>query len=411
MSGTGRSNLRVNGRGADVNWFKGGENIFSYRQWFRTMNSVNERFDLSTTSSSTPTYGEKVTFEADKRGDQLGKMELIFSRAALVGGATPSFNDWEGYSTIDRVEYIYNNKLVYRSYGDQMHKELVQKKSQEERDAMGEAQFGGKTLAERITNGTISYIWYCDLMVPWDHIRKQIPMIALPNKLTVDVYFKKLSECARGSPTSCTINSVKLRAHYIHIPQVMRSNLFNQVNSTVNGVAIKIATEEHQLKDPIASGFSGEHRIRLRNIKNAVFVTDLLLRPQAAVDSSATLDLWDFRLCDRFWFEDNGTRITVKTEMNDTATAPKYGLYSDNIRMHPLGEVGQNIHSFAFCEKELVEKSEDDCWGSRNFSRYNNPEIVLEFDSATSVAQYVDIWADIHNLLIFQKGDFRRYLL
>jgi hypothetical protein len=126
--------------------------------------------------------------------------------------------------------------------------------------------------------------------------------------------------------------------------------------------------------------------------------------------------LWNFLSADRFWLNDNGSQITNKIEWNETAFN-QFGIYYDHVKMWPKAQPGNNIGALAFCENELVEASDDDCFGSRTIGKYNNPEIIAEFDSgsaastAISGAAYWDIWADVHNLLIYQAGDLRKYLL
>lgn len=85
------------------------------------------------------------------------------------------------------------------------------------------------------------------------------------------------------------------------------------------------------------------------------------------MDDTTQLDLWNFQIPDRFWWEDSGSEITAKVEMQDTPNlANQYGIYHDQAHMHPYGVVGLKIPTNAFCELRLVEKSRDDCFGSRN---------------------------------------------
>ena len=62
MGSQGRSNLNVNGRGQDVNWFRDGENIYQYRDWFKAVNYVTERFDITPVQSGTVAYGGQHVF-------------------------------------------------------------------------------------------------------------------------------------------------------------------------------------------------------------------------------------------------------------------------------------------------------------------------------------------------------------
>lgn len=425
---TGRSNLNVNERGVDVNWFRGGKDIHEYEQWHRTYNFIPERFDI-TTYTTAIAYGSTFSFEVDKRGDHWGKTELVLTRPAVTVATNPRFNDWEGYSSIDIVRFWYSNKNFLEIRGEQLYREVMKEKHDKTRSAMAQMQYGFLSDADRRTQANTQTTWVADLMVPWEHLNKRIPMIALPNKIKVDVTLKPLTNCCyvqSGTPT-CVPTSATLRVYMNHLTQAKRDHLFNHVNSG-NGVAVKITTPEFHLRESVsavANSTYSKQRIKIRNIKNAVYKMDVVLRNQTDVDNTAgnTLNLWNFNPINtgtnphlsRFWFEDNGNQITNKIEVQDSTTgtsAAAYGVVLDQIRMHPDGVLGLQVPSICFPEPEFVEHSRDGCFGSRNFSKYNNPEFVFEFDLGNNnTPQYLDLWADVHNLLIYQRGDLRRYLI
>jgi hypothetical protein len=246
-------------------------------------------------------------------------------------------------------------------------------------------------------------------------------MICLPNKIQVEVNLKTIGKAAfytAGTPNAL-FSSAYLRIWGIHLEQNERNQLYTLINSG-NGIAVKTLTKEFHLREAVtASATYSKQRIRLRNVKNSCVKLDLVLREQRHVDTAATLDLWNFQRASRFWIEDSGSQVTNKIPWQDStdgSTAATYGTDFYNRRMHPKGEIGLYVASLAFCEPEFVPLSKDDCYGSRSLYRYNNPEVVIEFDantpdSGSSQALYLDIWGHIHNLLIFQKGDLRKYLV
>jgi hypothetical protein len=151
MSGTGRSNLSLQGRGPDVNWFKTPINHFAPRAWGTGINHIVEFFDLSpTNNAATYAYGNMITFEVDKRVDQWGKAELIMTRAADTSSATAlAFNDYEAHSSVDYVDYKYNNKIFHRSYGEELLKDLLQERDSIEREVQAKLAYGNLTQAQR----------------------------------------------------------------------------------------------------------------------------------------------------------------------------------------------------------------------------------------------------------------------
>ena len=103
MSGPGRSNLNVNGRGQDANWFRNPYNPFAYQPFVGAVNHIDEIFEISPVSVGYQ-FGGEVDFELDKRGDLLGRIELVINRSAVTASTgTPYINEWEVYSMIDKI--------------------------------------------------------------------------------------------------------------------------------------------------------------------------------------------------------------------------------------------------------------------------------------------------------------------
>ena len=70
-----------------------------------------------------------------------------------------------------------------------------------------------------------------------------------------------------------------------------------------------------------------------------------------------------------------------------------------------------NVPTFSLCLPEFVEKSHHDCFGSRNMSAYNNPELVIVYDQSVGGATYqIDVFAHIHNYLCIANADIQQYL-
>lgn len=71
-----------------------------------------------------------------------------------------------------------------------------------------------------------------------------------------------------------------LRCKYIHLMQDNRDAKYLQVNHE-NGVAVKITSKEYHLREnsQLSTGaFTGRARLTVRNIKNAVYKTNLVFR-------------------------------------------------------------------------------------------------------------------------------------
>jgi len=416
---TGRQNLANQGRGPDALWFDEEGDIHDFKGWARSHNYIPETFDIQPNQVNY-TYGNIVTFEIDKRGDAMGRNELFVTRGAVTNsdvGSTNSFVDFEGYASIQVVRYYYSNKLFFEQWGEDLMVKWYQR-SPQERTSIAAGQYGGRTEIERQLNTAAQYTWSMDLEIPWEEMSKHIPMIALPNKIRVDVQFNPLSKCLKTSSTVLTplvaISNMFLRVHMHHFEHQKRGKRFSETN-TGNGVATKMLTREYHQRQ-LLSPLTKTQTYRIRNIKNSVTEFTFFVRAQSDVDTQATLNPWNFIRPSRFWFQDNGQQVTNKIEIKDStdgSTAAAWGLNFYRQRIHPVGVVAPNLPTMTFLEEELTEASENDAHGSRYFAKYNNPELVVEFDTAIqpTVNCYIDMYADVHNLVIYQKGDIRRYLL
>ena len=124
--------------------------------------------------------------------------------------------------------------------------------------------------------------------------------------------------------------------------------------------------------------------------------------------TSGTLNPFNFQdlLQLTFWLEDNGMQITDFFVLDD------YSKYLENARAYPGMEPGNwPIMMLNLCPPDLVLASEDDCFGSRCISKYNNPEFVCSWvNTVPNNAMYLDIWALTHQIIIQHKGDFRKFL-
>lgn len=417
MADKGRSNLVVNERGPDVNWFGGGQDIYANRQWYRTKNTIEEQFDMDVVSNGYA-YGQTHVFELDKRGDKLHEIDLVVNRGALSvsggsGNTYSRFQDWEGYRNIKEIRVIYSNKTFCKLYGEKQLREVLEETPAPLRNTLAAEALGQKTVAERNALAAASNIvTIVKLRVPWRKISKGLAMIALPNKLRIEVELAALTDICQydgtGVTPACTVNSVKLRTHYVHMKQEDRTALFQKVMA--KGIYNKICTGEYHWKEIVAANQT-KFPLRLRNIRNASYRIVGHMVAQSSIDSASSRDFSAYILPARIYMTDNGTAVTDTVECNDATNNFNYNLLNKRIA-HPNHKSGLNTFELYFCPKQFVEKSEDDCYGSRNISKYNNPEFVLEWDATSpSVASYLYLTSDIHNIQIEQKGDFRVYLM
>jgi hypothetical protein len=406
---TGRTNFSTMERGADVEFF-GSYDTMKERPYIKSKAAIREQFDI-TPVNATNAYGQDTTFELDKRADRLGKIELIIDRGATVGAVGRAFNDWEGFAAIESFEVYYSNKLLHSAYGEELYHMMDREDDINPRAAQAAMQHGDKSLAQRQALALISARTVTRLRVPWEQIKRRLAMVALPNKIRFVVRLKALALAGNGITSVASGPSLTLRCQYYHLKQADRRALWAMSSSSEDGITTKYAHNEYHRREAIASGTS-QFVLKVRNIKNAVFDLWGVVRLQSQVNTPGSIDLWTVIAPTSFYLRDNGSAVTEEIFVKDQAGQGSYGKYVQNFETHPeSAQLGQNYFTIAFCDNELVVASDTDCFGSRLFNKYNNLELVLNFDPADlPSAAYLDLYGRIHNLMITKQGDLRRFL-
>jgi len=404
MSGTGSVNLRVNKTGADAVFF-GNTDVQQNRAWIAHVNTIDERFDIPTNNgiNAIPGSGD-VIFEIDYRGDLLNNVALRFVRGELNKGVSTYARpvDWEALHCIESIEWRYSNRTFFVQQGKDLYKRIKQEKTIEQRTALGKVMGGNLSQTERDAR-TGAQQYHVDLMCPWENLEQSIVMSALPQKIQVHVRFaptRRWTQSDQGGVT-CQFTNLNLRTHFTHYENGKAQEKFNSTRG--KGLDFKVATLEYHHGVRIPAGTT-KFRYQLKNFKNQIY--NIRATILSVPDSEGPVaNPTNFILPDRVWLEDNGTPIINIQEVKTD------GLYIQNPRCWPDGAVGEPIVNIPLCKQEFVRHCRTDCFGGRTFARYNNPEIVIEFNTPTAADLIVDIDGMCHNILTQDKGDLRILLL
>lgn len=447
----GRSNLLPNQVGPHIPFWQNAKDFFQYPGWENHVNHVYEEFDIVSDQTSV-TRGTKQTFQIDRRGDRLTSIDLIFQRtgASGTGGA---FEDWEPYAAIDNVEIYYNNKLIWRKRMEKRVLDIMEKCTPEERAALARLGNGDLSYNERVVTYAADFsspkTMTVSLGVPWEKLQKSICMLGLPNKIRVEVNWKTFAQCtvnpSASSLTDATTRTAYLKCGFWHLPEDLRQHHFAQVQSPT-GLRYKILTEEFQIGESFSCGASvtsGTFNavVRLTNIRNSVVAFKSILRHKPNVSTDTTRDSFHM-LGHDVYLRDNGSQVTdtalyqfAESELPITSGTRAYHKWriGNQINPHHPTAHGAKTTRVLFCPPKVYPMSEDHCFGSRNISGYNNPEYYLSISvgadtdyhgvrtlkkiyladgsipssSDTSSDYEIDIYGEIHNILIQKQGDLR----
>lgn len=449
----GRSNLLPNQVGPHVPFWANAKDMFQYPGWENHVNHVYEEFDITSDQTSI-VRGTKQVFQVDRRGDRLTTMDLIIQRnGATRSGTGGCFEDWEAYSTIDYVDIFYNNKLVWRKRMEKRVLDIMERCTAQERAALARLGNGDLSYNERVITYAADFsspkVLVCSFGVPWEKLNKSICMLGLPNKIRVEVNWKNFADCC-NNPNNATLTDAStrtatLRCGFYHLPEDLRQFHFAQTQSAT-GLRYKILTEETQIGETMtAQSSSFSQAIRLTTIRNSAVSIKSIVRQTENVTSNLYRDLFHF-LAHDVYIRDNGSQVTdqanyqfIESELPITSGTRAYHKWKIPSAMYPHHPTrhGAGVTRILFCPPKTYAMSEDHCFGSRNISGYNNPEYFMPItvgavgdyygivaskkiynadgsmtilagpaDNVSSNFQ-IDIYAEIHNILIQKQGDLR----
>lgn len=415
MSGSGRQHLGVNKTGYDVPFFENAERLIQYREPMTHENHVNEQIDYSPVSSQTSyQYGSTIKFQIDRKADYCGQLEFIMTRSEDKTGNPNSqvaFLDFEGYQSIDYVDVYSDNVVPFRFYMEHLLIDLLQEGDENARHIAADCTYGYRLPQERVQLALIPVTTVTKLRLPFDSHDRLIPAHTFASKLNIDITLKPLKDCCKNSfASSFIISNPILRCQGTHLEKKSKDEDYAKVWGQF-GLPIKIKDREYHKREFI-DATAGIKRIKLTNIKNAVYNMKFYIRNNADLTNNAQLATLNFQTCSTFWLEENHNRITPVFEFNDPSqpTTSDYSVTCNNHKMFPHGMKGLLIGDIPFCPHEFVRASEKDCFGSRLFSGYNNLELVLNFINAPSQAQVIDVIGEIHQYAIWHNGMLRPYV-
>lgn len=397
-------NLPAAAQGASAN-FVGGHDHFQYEGWNKFEPYFEEEAVYSPINNTTVVTGGTASFDLERRHPFLrGDTEFTFTASAIAGNAGARFNDWTGFDLIDRIEFVYNNKRFWQETGERMRWKTATRFNAESRTAIALAVGGNLTDVERTALALAPQTFTVPIWVPWRKLKKQLPMIGIPNKIRVNV-FMKAANLACFAPIApfnqtWTYSNVTLRVEGNDIDETKKAKYWN---ASKQGITIKTVEFESHVRELVPAGTT-TFRLKIRNIKNDAYLMYFTLRQRVALDDAQQRDPWDFFLCQDYRLEDSNQ------PMFDTVNTARF-FKTQWHQLFPDAENNTGYHVIWFCPKALVRASEDDCYGSRAMVHYNNPELVITFAAPTASDLYLDLVGEVHNSIISKAGDVRQYLL
>ncbi len=398
-------NLAAAAQGASAN-FVGGLDHFQYMAYSKAEPYYEEETVYSPINNTQVVAGGKIDFDLERRNTFMrGATEFRITVSSVTnnGGLVFRFSDFTALELIDRIEWVYNNKKIWQENPERMLFKLRTRFNASQRTPITQGLGGGLTDLERRALATTTQSFIVPIWTPWRKFKKQLPMVGIPNKIRVSFFMKPFTQVGLTSVVphvhTWTYSNVTLRTEGNDVDEKKKNFHWN---ASKDGLVIKTVDFEEHRREIIPSGTS-TFRLKIRNVKNDCFNLYFVLRLVAALDDPTVRDPWGYLTAASWQIVDGNQPMT------DLIT------YQDFVRtqwseMYPDAESDLGYHCIPFCPRAFVRLSDDDCYGSRAFVHYNNPELVINFASPTAANIYLDLVGEIHNQLIFKLGDIRPLL-
>ncbi len=445
---TGRSNFSVQGRDIAAP-FIGDTPVYPRtNNYSATKPIVEERMELPT-SSITNTAGSFSYFEIGRPMDCSREWYIQYDRAAgtNTSGDTPYFEDWEVYSSIQDYRIIYNNKIVWSRKGEQLIEDMKNGwylESDKELTGWAALQNGMLTVKERQARFLQAQTGLkAPMQLPWRHIHKSLPHLALPNKIRVEIWWNTDNQCVHQPATSGVVvgakTNLKLVQDTYHLLENERGKLYYQIYDGTLPYQIKTIDHEYEWRygwtaTTGTANADATVTLTIRNLRNNAVAIRAKLQYQDHVDVAQALDRQKEIPIRDIVFNNQGKPVTVSASARGGSSqqnSQSLLLHRDNLKRFPKAAPGSLLYYVAFCPDEYVTASEHNCFGSRTISKYANPDCKITYNasfnsvmpfadmaaaqspaySVSLTRMYLTLTSYVHQIIYMGQSDFRRYFL
>ncbi len=399
--------------------------------WTRAIPSLQEKFltDPSTGSSTNLSWSNTapnfVEFDIKRRShaDYLSgptwlSLRFNATAASTAYGAEYYGVDNLGAMMIDKVEFIYNTRVLTRVYGWELPEWYNTLPSAEATAARVGCGGGFSDDPETIT-ARKQYLQQADnylkirLFTPWENYRQGIWVYALPTALTVRVTFlpnsRFIAHTSTTAPTATYVDRMNLYTEGTHYLEAYRQGMYNSLYGA-GALSTKIYTTDVEFPTALTSStttFSSTVAVPLRQLANSCYLFRVnayylgFQTPQT--NSSGANTVYEAAPSEYLPIE-NIKLVDGALQITDTYYyRPKGGLTAkctqqeqldwliDPPRIFPESAVGRKQALIPFCHPVLCEASNyDGAFGTIVPRRYTAPEIVIKLPDETATGSARD---------------------
>lgn len=384
-------------------WQKPTDSPFQNRGWRSLTNHALRTRPIDPINGSV-SYGGKATYRFDRSCFQRGTLQLKVVRSALTGqgGATfARFQDYEGYTMIEKVTMSYGQNLLYEISGDAMLLKHM-KRHWLQKDHFDDVIFGNKSAAERNALAAAAQTLYVDLPLPHtvDH-EFWLPQTALAHEVEINVYFRQLSAITQtdgASYPTASITQAQLISKDLHVMNDEKKGYLTQLTQSV-GKNFRILEFEVQ-QERLAAGAT-VYNILLTSFKGAC--AELFVTIRTETQLSATLPTTNQ---DRTAYIPFG-RIGL-TSGSVVVIDEKDQEYIEKVEnpVHHANLPGQNIyhHSFSIMDPMNPHIAS----GHKTWASMTTPKLTITFPAAAASNLIVDVYSLSNNIWSMSAGELKR---
>jgi len=318
-----------------------------------------------------------------------------------TGGTFARFVDYEGYYTVEWVQYIQGTELLYRRESNHSMLEYHLDLDEKEQIIENNLAYAAKSPTERNILAASTQEVYIDLKPWWEKIAAtylKTGLIGTPIRLKIKI--RALNDLVQtdGTAVSCTLNDITILSDTFSV--MSNEKAYHLAESLKQG-GKHYRVNEWQFQDEILDTGASSFKIKLDNFtlpacRLQFFLIDtaneVRIPPNPTNTYTTFVPVYRYKMTAG---QDDVTRWTYDRE----------GVYILGGRN--MAYPGARIYSIPWSLKPGDARI---CSGHKTPARMNNPLLLLEFAGILTSPLHLYIFTDTNNIVTQTGASFKRIL-
>ena len=374
------------------------------------------------------TYGATSEFKIPIAFDKLGSIVLAWDQGPLTttGGTFRRFCDWFALALIEKIEFIFDNTVVFVHFPEKKYLRTQKFVSTEERDNQAACLFGNLSTTQRNALSPTTQEVIFEVPFQWTLAPdRYIAMRALSDTPTIRITWRRLEQVVQtdGTAPVSVVNNLRLIANAWHVEAGERNThvlLTERDHGLVSLMEESIVNPRHATSIIPAAHFGGgggaplsTWAVELKNLKTDIRTLTFMIRKKANMDPP--------NLAKNLYYESseltNGgvpwvKRFRILSGSNEEIT-PWVTAKFNTLIEHNNNFYGPALPGIYFITFALHPMDELNASGSFNMNNVQDPKLELELNNFAVAAEDLEVTViqSRYNTVQHVRGSISRQFL